>query len=610
MINNSGHCAIRKILSFAMLKSLCHEIKQCDRFVYCSEQASPQSTSTSNQAPSSLVVGLCSAAGALTSLCLLYCLARRFLGGAKDHSSMYAKSETCLDDSLVKCSLELSADILDKDNADKSFNFTCQNQISEADYSKEFEDILELMARLAINIKSLVNPLLRKDIEATVQHSNDLTQYDCAAALQLISKIEADDKFLVHTPDRMQLLKQRINEGPLTANHFLVLKLLCESEVHDTVMAVNEDKASVCPENSSQQTIQSTLYGEDKVPCDKPLLDVLQLLKNCDLEPSYLMQNESRKLIEDSLSNRQGPLLAEHLAVMQLISKAEIESGLSMDSMRKCLLEKRIKEGPLNAGHLKATLSLRQAEGATLPEWGPIVPAGSGEQDESVDIPNNVGDIAEGCGILTQENRDLFFIDTISGLEVKTSLLSREERSALQLMELRAKTARIRQSLPEWVKNGLVPPRHNRETSPPGAVLAESRTNFADQHAGKGAVQISCSVQADLGFPDDFMPRAAPAKMQQDALESQFLGGEQYVNIAPHEQQPAPGWQAGPLAGELAGEVLRLSPAPPSTRKLGSSLAWLSSALSSCLRALLGACSSGLGCLIRLGKCPGSGNRA
>jgi hypothetical protein len=223
---------------------------------------------------------------------------------------MHGKSGPCLDDNSVKCSLDISDDILEHESADKSCTMT--DQISEADYSKEFEDVLELMARLAISIKSLMDPLLRKDVEESVQHLNDITMYDRAAALQLTSKIEVDHKFLVHTPDRMQLLQQRIIEGPLTENHFLVLKLLCEPEVQ---IAVNEDKALVSPEAASQQAIQSTSHSdseisEDKVSCDKPLLDVLMLLKKCDLEPSYLMQNESRKLIEDNLSNRQGPLPA------------------------------------------------------------------------------------------------------------------------------------------------------------------------------------------------------------------------------------------------------------------------------------------------------------
>jgi hypothetical protein len=397
---------------------------------------------------------------------------------------------------------------------------------------------------------------------------------------------------------------------------------------------VNEDKALVSPEAASQQAIQSTSHSdseisEDKVSCDKPLLDVLMLLKNCDLEPSYLMQNETRKVIEDNLSKRQGPLPAEHLAVMQLISKAEIESGLSMDSRRKSLLEKRIKEGPLNAAHLNAVPSLRQVDGGNLPQMGPIVPADAGvvgqlnvagldhelevKQHESCKVPNSVSAVAAGHGDLAKEIRAPFFIDTISGLEVKTSLLSREEKSALQLMELRAKTARILQSLPEWVKNGLVPPRLNRKPSPPANyALAESLANVADWNAGNGAVQISCSVQADLGFLKDFSPTAAQARLQQDALESLFLKNvEQNVDIATDEQQPVQGWQVGPSAEEVLGPGL--SPMPPLTRRIGSSLAWFSSYFAECvscfLRAVLGACSSGLGCLICLVKRPGPGNR-
>ncbi len=261
-------------------------------------------------------------------------------------------------------------------------------------------------------------------------------------------------------------------------------------------------------------------------------------------------------------------------------------------------------------------------------QTGPIVPAEAGKvgqlhaagldhqvkQHEIFEVPNIVSDVAAGHDALAQEIRVPFFMDTISGLEVMTSLLSREEKSALQLMELRAKTARIRQSLPEWVKNGLVPPRLNRkplpawELSPPAAALAESLATVADQNAGKSAVQISCSVQADLGFLNDFVPAAAQARLQQDALENLFLNTvEQHVNTATDELQPVPDWQVRPLEEE----VLVLSPTPPS--RIGLSLAWLSSYLaqcvSSCLRAVLGACSSGLGCLICLVRRPGSCNQ-
>jgi hypothetical protein len=69
----------------------------------------------------------------------------------------------------------------------------------------------------------LVNPRLKKKIEARVQQSDEITRHDCAAALQIISKIEPDENSLVHTSDRNELLQQRMREGPLTENHLLVL---------------------------------------------------------------------------------------------------------------------------------------------------------------------------------------------------------------------------------------------------------------------------------------------------------------------------------------------------------------------------------------------------
>ena len=626
-------------------------LDQLNSLGFKASKASLKLASTSNdQASSSLIVGLCSAAGVLTSLALLFCLARRFFGRARGESKKNVKSGTFDEGSFAECSLEISGDTLDKDKANEAIaDSNCImtgilsgiDQISEVDYSKEFDELLQLIARLAISIKSLVDPLLRKEIEATVQHSNDITAHDCAAALQLISKIELDDKSLVHTPDRKKLFQQRISEGPLTENHLLVLKLLCEADSEVTSMNMNEDKAF---EVLSTQTIQCASHSqleitEDKISesCDKPLLDVLKLLKNCSLEPSYLMQNESRKMIEDNLTLRKGPLLAEHLAVLQLISKAEIDSGLSIDSMRQNLLKKRIEEGPLNADHLKAALSLHLVEKGELHDVTQMNPVGHAEtrseletnqlyaayeshqakQYESCEVSNVVGGLvfSSGHDALAQEIKSQSFMDTISGLEVRSSLLSilsREEKSALQLMELRAKTARIRQSLPEWVRNGLVPPLCNRSppavpagSTPLAAVLAENIANCSDSQAGRGAVQISCNVQADLGFLNDFMPAAVQPKLQQEAKESLFLHVDQYADITRVEQQPesASSWQAEPLAGE----VLRLSPTP--SLGIGSSLAWLfcslSNCVSNCLLAVMGSCCSGLGCQTSLV----SGNR-
>jgi hypothetical protein len=170
----------------------------------------------------------------------------------------------------------------------------------------------------------------------------------------------------------------------------------------------------------------------------------------------------------------------------------------------------------------------------------------------------------------------------------------------LQLMELRAKTASIRQSLPDWVRNGLVPPKRN--PSPLAVVITENLARPADLHTCREAVQISCSVRADIGFLGDFLPPTAQPRLQQDALENLFLGvvtesvePEKCVDIAVGEPQAFLGWQASSLPGEVPGP--RLS----STPSLRSSLVRLASSfvqyLFNCLAVAAGACCSVLGCL-------------
>jgi hypothetical protein len=148
---------------------------------------------------------------------------------------------------------------------------------------------------------------------------------------------------------------------------------------------------------------------------------------------------------------------------------------------------------------------------------------------------------------------------------VKSTRLRRQEKAALQLMELRAKTASIRKSLPDWVKEGRIPPKRN--PLPPAAVLTENFAKSADLNSCKDAVQISCNVRADLGFLVDFLPPTAQPRLQQEALENLILGvnsesvePEQYVDISAGEPHAVPGWQAALLAGVDP----RWSSSPPS----------------------------------------------
>jgi hypothetical protein len=208
------------------------------------------------------------------------------------------------------------------------------------------------------------------------------------------------------------------------------------------------------------------------------------------------------------------------LAVLQLLSKAEIDTDLCIDSERKRLLEKRIKTGPLDANHLRAVRSLRifgtlgrgrggetRADSPMLNETVAITESGSmsavnrehrsgaaAKQQEASEICSSDLVFLTSNGVIIQDHNAPFFVDNIFGLEIKPSLQNREEQSALQLVELRAKTANIRRSLPDWVRNGLMPPRHNPS---PSANMLSDRFH-KDTH--RDAVQISCEVRADLGF--------------------------------------------------------------------------------------------------------------
>jgi hypothetical protein len=594
---------------------------------------------SSNKEQSSFVVGLSSGASILAGLILLFCLVKHFYGRARKDSKSNDKSKTIHDDNLIDCNLFILEDIPRREGADGASaespsmrtmaqysleGASCDtNQMNEADYSIEFEDVIQLIARLGISIKSLVDPLSRKEIEATIQKSNEIPTYDCTAALQLISKIELDCNAMLHTPDQKKMFHQKIKDGPLTENHLFVVKLLCYSEVHDTSMAVHKskipDRSGVDVANKQTNQGQLASHGEsgnkkDIVSFDEPLLDVLLLLKKCDLEPSYLMQEESRKVIEDNLINRQRPLLKEHLAVLQLVSILEMGSDLSLDSMRKHLLEIRIKEGPLNANHFNAAQSLGRVEPGELDLLSKVSPAvielsetrvqaligqphcviDLDHQGKEYRIPDGSNlmrnlTLSSSHGTLTHESK---LQDLIFGVEVKSTLLSRQEKAALQLMELREKTASIRQSLPDWVKNGLVPPKRN--PSPLATVLQENLAKPADPDACKDAVQISCSVREDLGFLGDILPPTAQPRSQQEAPENLFLGvdsesvvPDQCVDIAVGEQH---GWQASPLPGDAPGSMLSMK--PPSRSLLARFVGSLVQCLSNCLAGVAGSCRS------------------
>jgi hypothetical protein len=413
------------------------------------------------------------------------------------------------------------------------------DQTDNSDYAVELEDILQLMARSDIKIQSFVDPNLRNELERKITNSSEISNVDHAAILQLISRIEIESttSLALQTPERINLLQQRILEGPFTENHSVVLKLICNNELRSEANQENQESQGILPNcdmlgDISRQDGPVVEVDLEVTPGDlenKSLSserrDVLMLLKKCELEPSFLSQEGGRKLIEEKLINQEGPLHVEHLAVLQLISKIETDSDLSMDPERKSLLQKRTLEGPLTSDHLCALETLMKLELEISTEGNMGVRLEDHEFDKKIKLENPMGHELEGYSMKTTtrpEIKSSFMVDIISSVEIKSSLFSTEEKAALQLMELRAKTNRIRQSLPDWVKEGLVPPRRKALQEP--SVLSDNIELNND--AESGAVMISCDVRADIGFLSDrFTPtvQSTARSQQQQALEGVFL---------------------------------------------------------------------------------------
>jgi hypothetical protein len=576
---------------------------------------------TSNEGQFSLGVGLSSIIGGLAALAFICCLVGYLMKRRLARDNLALQSNL----TIIKSNLDSSGLLAMKERANAGSDGSsivgklrslhhmlptmksdlALDEKDQTHYAVEFEDILQLMARTETSIKSFVDPHLRNELESKLQNLNYMSP-DHAAILQLISRIELDlnqELSSLQTSERMDLLHKRIREGPLTENHSLVLKIICESEFPCKQGPKNED---ILP-NYDTVTMSGQDFNRKDGPtfdCDteiKPvedkllnddesIFDVLVLLKRCDLEPSFLSRKESRRLIEDKLINQETPLPADHLAVLQILSKIEVDSDLSMDSERRYQLQKRILDGPLNSKHLCAVERLGKSdlgEGKNI--W--LMDGGRRAVDyvspRQTDVSTKAHSMheisleAEQHIPVSTESKEKCSFDIISSLEIKSSLFSREEKAVLQLMELRAKTNRIRQSLPDWVRKGLVPPRRGTLQAPfiVSKDIPEHAESCAqaDSQAGSGAVLISCEVRADLGFLTDFVDRTvqAPANSNQEVLDGVLLLPEQNVMISEERIRP------DAVIPQLGSGLLNQ---PSGIRAW---IAWLASTLSQCLASCL-----------------------
>ena len=428
-------------------------------------------------------------------------------------------------------------------------------------YSTELDDIAGLISRTKLSIRSFADPkrlqLLEERHQAYNEGEIEVSDVDRAAISQLIRRalFELHDGRGLESDLKGETTDSKMPDGPLTEGHWLVLKLMCQQ--YENVefgeggwgIMIDDGKLQradvsrlnrkpVANENSADQPTNicrisepisnadslSEASGVNPLQKDNSLAEILMLLNKCDLLPSYLLHKDTRRIIEDCLRRREEALEDEHLGVLQLLSKAEIDSDLSVcpDLSRRRLLEQRLHDGPLGPRHLAAVQELMGLRAS--PQGNGLLQSNAtllqDEVDSNVQIvaPSPLSETSTRANdddlktTLLQTHASVDPIgpdDTAPELRARTNpsmpmrpsieplsvrrvpLLSREDKEALELVELLENTAKIRRNLPEWVRSGLLPP--------PRTAANPQLPSTGD----KDAVVISCNVTADVVFLND-----------------------------------------------------------------------------------------------------------
>ena len=437
-------------------------------------------------------------------------------------------------------------------------------QMAAGLYSTEFDEILQLIARAEIDIHLFVDLALNDQLRDKIVNAGSLSEHDRAAVVQLIDSVLKDSDLYPEQGGQPAKLfsaaySNSTGAGPLSENHLMVFKMICKPQLYSRYDAPVDFQNALLrgPDNRDVADGLGLLLPETKDKKDlsarRPLLEIMHFLEQCHLRPSYILSQECRALLEPKLMTitEEAPLGIEAQALLQLLSKAEINSDLSIVPERKRLLEERISRGPLTQGHLDAVKDLavfqeRSVEEVPCPtadsnlmlqgkprkvsadsyvsedlramqaaSWLPV----ESEAAEAKALPGKEGAPALDPSLAALPHCAFpgptkpampFFVDAITSKELMLTLLSQEERAQLQLLELRAKTARIRAAIPDWVSKGLVPPprvppQEAEEPTPPWA--GHIRQRAAGQLAQP--VMISSSVRAELCFPHIVSPSSA-----------------------------------------------------------------------------------------------------
>jgi hypothetical protein len=542
------------------------------------EKQENKAAAFSSQGPSVLTIAACSAAGAVVcivaGMSYFYCVKTKIKSnGSYEDATKQAFAHTNQEmnsinnngvysqepNSNISYTSKLESKVDDlKDHL--SPEVQSESNASTAFYSQSIDDIMQIMAKAGIGIEHFVDLNLKKQLKSKMMGPNSLSWYDCNAILQMIAFTEIDKVTFpggehVEIPEFRTAIARSAQDGPLTENHLQMLRIICRTDtcfgpdgpggmaekggrienaqkmnrMHQAKSSVSEN-LELCHIGGS--VTDDKMLEENKPDLNSMMLSLTRILHKFELQPSYLLYKECRELIELNLINRKDGLTSEQQAILQMVSKAEINSDVwpLLNPERKALLEERVKQGPLSSRHLDAVSSLEAyemqgvlalsvnqpqpdceslASVSDLPQSGratsyslltstePQVASQPDHDKLGCIHPDSFHGIPAESGLsgsieamdasaLPVEGSAPFFDTNISGIEVTSSLLSRDEKARIQQVELKIKTDRIRRSIPEWVRQGLLPPLQFHPLKAAGG--------------RSSPVLISSSVRADLGF--------------------------------------------------------------------------------------------------------------
>ena len=418
-------------------------------------------------------------------------------------------------------------------------------------YHDEMNEIVQRLVITGLSISSSLDRVSRQMLEETSYLATDLDPYQCAAILQQISEIEINTMLnpcLSHDENEQLHIEHQGYEiqGAYSESLSFFFKV------------INDMERLI----SGPDTLDTELKDAPGCGTNEYLTDVIQLLTDCGLEAKHLIHEEGRKIIENSILRQTVPQNENLVCLLQLLGMMELKSSPLISTERQVVLRNRIGNGRLSHEHMSQMenfIKMVMNQGNPWPNSGAHAP-GSSNPPSIIQIRNDApvsqwdssstgvqeelpkANVKQTC-ICDEDQRGLpLFVLSSKETQItgsiskeneintksKISILNQEDKHALMLLELKSKAASIWKSLPEWVKNGTLPPQQSKHGSSRASneKIPEWVTGFGSllrpQKRKSGTQSLFCTKQMNL-LPSAKAVSTAPRASRFELVRNKVL---------------------------------------------------------------------------------------